>query len=88
MTPPLAVPAISWRCKSCLTHVSHSQTDPVCTVPRALRCAPQAEAYSQRERSVRSLLSDRFRSLKDTGASLDMKVSGGLGKSETSGEGY
>jgi hypothetical protein len=39
--------------------------------------AVQAEAYAQRERSVRSVLSDRFRSLQDTGASLDMKVSGG-----------
>ncbi len=39
--------------------------------------AVQAEAYPQRERAVRLLLSERFRSYQDTGASLDVKVSGG-----------
>lgn len=46
--------------------------------PSLLLRRPQEEAYAEGERAVRSELSERFRFFKDTGASLDMKVSGAM----------
>ena len=44
-----------------------------------LCCAAQEEVYAECERAVRAELSERFRSFRDTGASLDAKVGSASG---------